>query len=304
VPSLFTDSRALQRANARLELSESVSRSIGPVAVGPLIAATGPVGAIFANSGSFLVSLATLLAIRQPEQPPSAAPRERGWLRREVREGIRFVTSNSLLEPILSCGTVYVLFQSIIMTILVLYCAKVLHLGYVAIGLVVGAAALGYPVGNLISSRVAEKIGALRAIVLGATLSVTGFVIMPIAGSAGSVIGLVAGSIVHGIGEGTFGPTWLTLRQTITPERLLGRVNAVERFLLWGAVPLGSLLSSLLIALVGLPATFWVGATGTALCLPPLVRRGVLAALRPSKAPADRISADRIPTSRNGSEFP
>jgi MFS family permease len=287
VPVLFSDTSSLQRANARLELSESVSRSAGPMSVGPLIAVTGPVGAIFANSGSFLMSMATLLAIRQPEPAPSVPPRERGWLVRDVREGLRFVVRHPLLEPIMSCGTVYVTFQSIIMTILVLYCAEVLHLGYVAIGLVVGAAALGYPIGNLASSRVADKIGSVRTVVLGATLSVTGFIIMPIAGSAGSAIGLVAGSIVHGIGEGTFGPTWLTLRQTETPERLLGRANSVERFLLWGAVPLGSLLSSVLISLVGLPATFWIGALGTALCLPPLVRRGVLSAVRPSKTPAD-----------------
>ena len=48
-------------------------------------------------------------------------------------------------------------------------------------------------------------------------------------------------SVVHGVGEGAFGPTWSTLRQTITPAGSLGRVNSVERFLLWGAVPLGQI---------------------------------------------------------------
>jgi Na+/melibiose symporter-like transporter len=280
LPSFLKEPRALQRANARLELSESVSRSIGPAIVGPLIALTGPVGAIFANSGSFFASAATLLGIRNREELPQAEKRMKGWLRKEIGEGLNFVIRHPILEPVLMCGAVYVLFQGMVNTILVLYCAEVLKLGFAEIGLIIGAAALGFPLGNLTSNRVVEKIGPLRAIVLGASVSAAGFVMMPIFGSIGSVAGLVAGSIIHGVGEGTFGPTWLTLRQTITPAPLLGRVNSVERFLLWGVVPLGSLAASILIALIGLPGTLWVGALGTVACLPPLLRRGVLAGLR------------------------
>lgn len=282
LPSFLKEPRALQRANARLQLSESVSRSVGPAMVGPLISVTGPVGAMFANSGSFLFSAGMLLGIRHREDKPAPEPRQKGWLRKEVKEGVRFVAQHPLLEPILLCGATYVLFQGMVNTILVLYCLQVLHLSFTQIGLVVGAAALGYPIGNLVCSRVAEKIGPLRTIVLGASVSATGFVLMPISGSAGFVLGLVAGSIIHGIGEGTFGPTWLTLRQLVTPGRLLGRVNSVERFLLWGVVPLGSLAASGLISVIGLSGTLWVGALGTVACLPPLLRRGVIAGLRRS----------------------
>jgi MFS family permease len=280
LPSFLKEPRALHRANARLQLSESVSRSLGPAMVGPLIAAAGPVGAVFANSGSFLASAATLLGIRHREPRPEATKRASGWLAREIREGVAFVFGHPLLEPILMCGAVYVLFQGIVTTIIVLYCLEVLGLGSAAIGLVVGAAALGYPTGNLLCARVAERIGPVRTIVLGAATSATGFVIMPISGNAGWVVGLVAGSIVHGVGEGMFGPTWTTLRQTVTPPNLLGRVNSVERFLLWGVVPLASLAASGLISWIGLSGALWVGALGTVLCLPPLVRRGVAAGLR------------------------
>jgi MFS family permease len=287
LPSLIDDSSVLHRANARLQFSESASRSVGPALVGPLIAVTGPAGAMLANAGSFLVSGSAILGIRHREPPVTHAPREKGWLRREIREGLGFVFRHPVLQPILLCGTAYVLFQSIVISILVLYCLQVLHLGATSIGLVVGAAALGYPAGNLVSNRVVERIGQLRAIVLGASTSVTGFILIPIFGSAGLVIGLVAGSIVHGIGEGIFGPTWTTLRQTVTPPELLGRVNSVERFLLWGAVPLASLAASGLIAVIGLSGALWVGAVGTTVCLPPLLRRGVLSGLRRSTSPGD-----------------
>ncbi len=280
LPSLVPPGGMLHRANARLQLSESVSRSLGPALAGPVIAIAGPVGAAFANAGTFLVSVGALAGIRHREPKPEPAQRSKGWLVREIKEGLAFVVRHPVLEPILLCGAVYVLFQGIVITIIVLYCLEVLHLGSVAIGLVVGAAALGYPIGNLVCTRIAARIGTLRTVVLGATTSVVGFAIMPLAGSAGWVVGLVAGSIVHGIGEGLFGPTWTTLRQSVTPPALLGRVNSVERFVLWGAVPLSSLLAAALIALVGLPATLWIGALGTAACLPPLLRRGVLQGLR------------------------
>jgi hypothetical protein len=70
----------------------------------------------------------------------------------------------------------------------------------------------------------------------------------------------------------------------VSPAHLLGRVNSVQRFLLWGAVPVGSLLASLSITLVGLRGAMWSGALGTVLCLPPLLRRGVLAELRGRRA--------------------
>jgi MFS family permease len=139
--------------------------------------------------------------------------------------------------------------------------------------------ALGYPIGNLASGRLTDRLGAPRTLVMGAVVSVLGILLIPVAGGAGLTAGLVAASVVHGVGEGAFGPTWSTLRQTVTPAGLLGRVNSVERFMLWGAVPLGSLLASLSIRLTGLEGAMWIGALGTVLCLPPLLRRGVLASL-------------------------
>jgi MFS family permease len=195
-------------------------------------------------------------------------------------------SATPLLEPVLSCGTVYVLFQSMVMAILVLYCGQVLGLRPAAIGLVVGAAALGYPIGNLASGWLTDRLGAPRTLVLGAVVSVLGIALIPVAGTARLTPGLVAASVVHGVGEGAFGPTWSTLRQTATPSGLLGRVNSVERFLLWGAVPLGSLLASLSIRLTGLAGAMWIGALGTVLCLPPLLRRGVRASLTSPAGPA------------------
>ena len=62
-----------------------------------------------------------------------------------------------------------------------------------------------------------------------------------------------------------------SLRQTITPERLLGRMNATMRFLVWGTMPIGSLLGGALGAAIGLRPTLWVAAIGGASAFVPVL---------------------------------
>jgi hypothetical protein len=63
----------------------------------------------------------------------------------------------------------------------------------------------------------------------------------------------------------------VSLRQAITPDRLLGRVNGTMRFIVWGARPIGSLLGGFLGGWIGLPATLVVGAFGMLLAFVPLL---------------------------------
>ncbi|MEV2269976.1 MFS transporter [Nonomuraea africana] len=283
LPSLYGDAEQLHRGNTRLALSESTSKALGPMAAGPLIGALGLIGALAANALSFAASLVSLALIRHREPSRPATVRRRGWLRRDIAMGLRFALRHPILEPILSCGTVYVLFLSMVETSLVLYCRDVLGLSPSWIGVVIGAAAAGYPIGNLMSARLKRRLGAPRTLAAAATVSVLGIVSMPALGSLGGVAGtagLVAGSVVHCVGEGAFSPTSLTLRQTQTPADLLGRVGAVQRFLLWGAIALGSLAAAGTTALAGLSASVWIGALGTVLCLPALLRGGIRAAVK------------------------
>lgn len=280
LPELYSDPGLLQRGNARLFLSESVTRALGPALAGRIVALLGPVAAVAANSGSFAISVLSLLAIRtRPQAPRPVKQREPGWLYQDIKEGLKFVLAHPQIEPVLSCGACYVLFLSILEATLVLYCQMVLKLSTTETGIVIGAAALGYPLGNLASPQLIARLGIPKSLVAAACVSVCGLVLIPIAGGLGSTVGLVSASILHGVGEGTFGPTSQTLRQLAAPKHLLGRVNSVQRFLLWGMAPIGSLLASLIVKLHGLTGAVLLGGLGTVLCLPLLLRRGIRAAL-------------------------
>jgi hypothetical protein len=65
--------------------------------------------------------------------------------------------------------------------------------------------------------------------------------------------------------------TQVSLRQSITPQRLQGRMNATMRFLVWGTIPLGAFTGGVLGSTIGLRATMWVAAGGGVLAIvPPL----------------------------------
>jgi uncharacterized membrane protein YoaK (UPF0700 family) len=57
----------------------------------------------------------------------------------------------------------------------------------------------------------------------------------------------------------------VTLRQTLVPTDLLGRVTASSRFVMWGAMPVGAALGGLLGDAIGLRPTMFIAATGVLL---------------------------------------
>jgi len=275
-PDLLNGGDGIQRGNIRLTFSESTARTLGPMIGGPLIAVFGLIATIFINAVTFLLSFLSLAAIKTQSKPLESKPREKDWMRKDIKDGLEFVFSNKKLKPIMLCSLVYVFFLCMIEFSLVLYCRKVLNLDIDVIGFIIGATAAGLPIGNLISAKLSKMYGTSFTLVFGATVSVIGIVLIPVMGHFGSVAGLISVSILHGIGDGAFNPTSMTVRQTVTPSDLLGRVNSVQRFLVWGAIPLSSLFTSLCIEMVGLTAVMWVGGIGSLLCLVPLLRQDIL----------------------------
>ncbi|MFJ4133070.1 MFS transporter [Pseudomonas cyclaminis] len=287
LPEMYSTASDLQKGNAKLFFSESIARTLGPIGAGPLITVFGPPMAILLNGCSFLISILTLGAIRDApvERAQNHASTARRSIMADIKTGLEFVFSHPKLQPVFLCGAVYVLFLTVIETSLVLYCKDILLLAPSVIGLVIGAAAIGFPIANLIAARLLNHFGMARTLVIAAATSVSGLFLIAVFGASGSIAGLIAAGVLHGLGEGVFGPTSLTLRQTDTPSSLLGRVNSVQRFMIWGAIPLGSVMTSLIIKYIGLEWTLWVGGIGTAMCLIPLIRRGILADLREPNTP-------------------
>jgi predicted MFS family arabinose efflux permease len=70
------------------------------------------------------------------------------------------------------------------------------------------------------------------------------------------------GQALFGFGAVAYNITQVSLRQAITPERLQGRMNAAMRWVVWGTIPIGSLLGGAIGQTIGLRTALWVGAIG------------------------------------------
>jgi hypothetical protein len=74
---------------------------------------------------------------------------------------------------------------------------------------------------------------------------------------------MVLSQAVLGVARVIFNVTQVSLRQALTPDRLLGRMNASIRFLMWCVTPVGAVTGGLLAGTIGLPQTVAIGAAGT-----------------------------------------
>ena len=71
---------------------------------------------------------------------------------------------------------------------------------------------------------------------------------------------IIGGGLLISAGAVTYNINQVSFRQAITPERMQGRMNATMRFLVWGTIPIGSVIGGVLATLIGLSNTIWVGA--------------------------------------------
>jgi len=189
-----------------------------------------------ADAVSFLVSAASLLAIRRSE-PRAAPPAEHGLAALLV--GWRQVTRSPLLRP----NTLYTasgnLVGSAFGTVLIVFEVRELGLSGLTIGLVTAVGSVGFLVGAMASRRLGQRLGIGPVICMGGILTGLGIGVMAAAPRALPIPVLVAGQLLLG-GIALSNLQTMSLRQAITPDAVLGRVNATVRFLGFGTIPVGA----------------------------------------------------------------
>jgi MFS family permease len=262
----------LVEGNSKLEVTRSGAQLAGPGFAGLLIKlATAPY-AILVDTASFVFSGGFLIAIRKREdwarKPEDGA---RPSLRSELWEGLRYVLGHRLLRPqAISTGTSN-FFSNVVYAILIVYAYRRLHLSPFAVGIVFSLAGLGWMAGAAASSRLQGRLGVGGTTVLGTLCSGPGLLLMPLAPRSFPLPMLIAGGVIGSFGAVVYNIAQVSLRQTITPQRLQGRMNSVMRFLVWGTIPLGSLTGGALASSIGLRETLFVGAAGGFLSVLPIV---------------------------------
>ncbi len=266
----------LVEGNSKLELSRAGSQVIGPTVAGLLIEAVKAPFAIAFDAVSYLGAAIFIALIGRPETPPEAHDPEadaRPSMWQEARAGIGYVVSNRYLRSIAACTGTANLFGNIGGAVLILYLVSEEGLGLtpVGLGLIFALGNLGVIVGALTGGRLAKAIGIGPTIIASAALSGIAAFAVPLAPPEDPFWVLVIGGVFVGFGVVVYNVNQVGLRQAITPDRMLGRMNATMRLIVWGTIPIGALIGGILGTVVGLQAALWVSAIGASLSFLPVL---------------------------------
>jgi MFS family permease len=269
LPSLVEREQLID-GNSKLEVSRSGAYIGGPGLGGVLVGFLTAPGAIVVDAVSFIASAALVLRIRAGEQW-AASSGVRTGLRRELGEGLRYVARHRYLWPIASCTALLNLFWNAAFAVYFVFLARELDLSASVIGLVLTLGNIGWLAGALVAGRVTERLGVGWTLAGSAFLFGPSGVLIALAPESEPLPFLIAAQALGSFAGVLYNITSMTLRQSVTPERLQGRTVGAIRTVVWGVTPLGALLGGGLASVVGLRATFWIAAAGSAAAALPIL---------------------------------
>ena len=163
------------------------------------------------------------------------------------------------------------LFWNAAFAVYFVFLARELDLSATVIGLVLTLGNVGWLAGALVASRVTERLGVGWTLAGSAFLFGPSGVLIALTPESEPLPFLIAAQALGSFAGVLYNITSMTLRQSVTPERLQGRTVGAIRTVVWGVTPLGALLGGGLASVVGLRATFWIAAAGSAAAALPIV---------------------------------
>ena len=259
VPSLVSPT-ALPAANARIELARTVAFAGGPALGGLLVGWIGAAPAFGCAAALSIMAVVLLAGLFEPTR--ANLPRRHPI--QEIREGAAFVFRHDLLRPVFVTQFIFNTAFFIILAVFVPYAVRELGLSASGVGIVLGMYGAGMIVGALVATRVMRRLafgvviglGPVTGLVASGVMALTTVVPTPLLAGLGFFL-LGAGPILWVIST-------TTLRQSVTPPRLLGRVSAIN-IMAYGARPLGSALGAAVGAAFGAQACLYLAVAGFAL---------------------------------------
>ena len=256
VPSLVPPG-ALAIANGRLELARTIAFAGGPALAGALVGWTGGSLAFGAASALSIWAVFMLAGLREPARALTAKRDSAA----EIREGARFVFGHALLRPIFVTQFVFNAAFFTLQAVYVPYAVAHLGLSASAVGVTLAAYGVGMIAGALASPRIMRGVAFGRVIALGPVAGFVASVLMVATIWAPSGALAALGFFLMGAGPIVWVISTATLRQSVTPQSLLGRVSAIN-ITAYGARPAGAALGALVGGLYGAETCLVLAALG------------------------------------------
>jgi len=285
LPSIV-ERRQLVDGNAKLEITRSGAQLLGPGLGGLLVHAITAPYTILVDAVSYLWSATFLFRIRRTEAIPERDADSPSLLR-ELVDGIKYLLRHRYWRPISMSTATFNFFSNVAFAILVVYMVRRLHMSALAIGLTFSLSSAGGLAAAFFAQRIGTALGIGRAIIWGSVIGAVPLVLIPLAPTSFPIPFIVVAFAFAEFGIVVYNVSGISLTQALVPERLLGRVNASRRFIVWGTIPLGSLASGALATWIGLRPTLFVGTLGCMLATLPVALSSVRNVKELPTAPED-----------------
>jgi predicted MFS family arabinose efflux permease len=245
VPSLVSP-RLLPAANARIELARTVAFASGPALGGVLVGWFGAAPAFGFAAALSIMAVVLLSGIYEPARQQA----QRRHPLQDVREGAAFVWHHPLLRPVFITQLIFNTASFLLLAVFVPYAVRRLGLSATGVGITLAMYGAGMVLGALLTTRVMGRLPFGIVIGLGPVTGFVAAIVMALTAVLPSP--LLAGASFFLLGAGPI--LWVisttTLRQSVTPPPLLGRVSAIN-IMSYGARPLGSALGAVVGGLYG-----------------------------------------------------
>ena len=255
----------LVEGNSKLVLSESVASIAGPSVAGSLIQGLTAPLAMLMDAISFLGS-ALCLSMIHPHENPAARSRSDVSVWQEVGEGVQWIIKTATLRAMTVSSGLGSLAISMQQTVFILFLSRELGLEPTALGIVLASSGIAAVLGAFLADTIAKQWGPGPAMMWGTSLGCLsqGMISLTNGPVLIQMVILISAQCLQGIGSPIYSINQLSVRQMLTPDRVLGRVNASRRFIVFGIRPIGALLGGVLGELIGVR---WTLVTATAVML-------------------------------------
>ena len=249
MPSVVKEEH-LEKANGQMWSAESLTNSfIGPP-LGSLLIGIAVFIPFFFDAASFFVAAALIASIttfKKVEPRKDDTAQEKRSFAREIKEGFAWLWAHELLRPMaIILGTLNFV-GTLAGAGFILFAQEILHTSVLEFAILGTAGAIGGMLGGLVAPKISKKIGSGPSLWL--TLG-TGPVIELVIGLSSSWYIVWFLSAVATLFAVLWNVITVSLRQSIIPSHLLGRVNSVYRFFAWGTIPIGALVAGCAMTLV------------------------------------------------------
>jgi MFS family permease len=258
MPSLVERENLLE-GNSKLAMSSSAAEIAGPSLTGILVQLiTAPVAILF-DAVSFLISAVSVMLIRKPEpahRPATTTP--------HPIAGLRFVFSHPLLRPLACFSITAFLSLGFLGPLYVLYAIRELHITPAELGIAIGMGGVGSIIGASLAPAIGRRVGLGHTFIGSVLVLAAAYALIPLAHGPRPwpLIFLMVQQLFGDFAFSTYMINELTLRQSVAPEGMLGRVNAAMQLMTRGVFPLSALAGGILAGAIGIRQTLAVAVAG------------------------------------------